>query len=82
MLGHFLAAGPIIESKGMCAIFDKKGKKRRKKVKTAKKGKIFENLGKNAQNFEKVQAWLNGKNPVAALTTELMLCKLLSALYR
>ena len=63
MLGHFLAAGPIIESKGMCAIFDKKGKKRRKKVKTAKKGKIFENLGKNAQNFEKGASLIKREEP-------------------
>ena len=34
---HFLA-GLIIESKGMLAIFDKKGKKRYKKVKNGKKG--------------------------------------------
>ena len=46
---HFLA-GPIIESKGMLAIFDKKGKKSIKRLKTAKKGKMFEYLGKNVQN--------------------------------
>ena len=38
-------SGPIPESKGMRAIFQKKDKKR------AKKGKIFENLGKNVQNL-------------------------------
>ena len=38
-------AGPILESKGMCAIFQKKCKKR------AKIGKIFENLDKNVQNL-------------------------------
>ena len=38
--------GPILESKGMCAIFQKKSKKR------AKKSKIFENLGKNVQNLK------------------------------
>ena len=41
-------AGPILESKGMRAIFQKKDKKR------AKKGKIFENLGKNVQKFENI----------------------------
>ena len=40
--------GPILESKGMRAIFQKKDKKR------AKKGKIFENLGKNVQKFENI----------------------------
>ena len=35
----------------MRAIFDKKGKKKEKKVKKGKeKSRIFENLGKNAQN--------------------------------
>ena len=38
--------GPRVESKGMRAIFQKKGKER------AKKGKIFENLGKNVQNLK------------------------------
>ena len=44
--------GPILESKGMCAIFQIKGKKK------GKKGKIIKNLGKNVQNlkyFEKGQ---------------------------
>ena len=50
--GHVLA-GPTIESKGMRAIFNKKGKKKgKKRLKTAKKGKIFENLGKNVQNLK------------------------------
>ena len=35
-VGNFLA-GPIIECKGMRAIFDKKGKKGQEKVKTGKK---------------------------------------------
>ena len=35
-------SGPILESKGMRAIFRKR----------AKKGKIFENLGKNVQNLK------------------------------
>ena len=35
-------SGPILESKGMRSIFQKKGKK----------GKIFENLGKNVQNLK------------------------------
>ena len=38
--------GPILESKGMHAVFQKKGGK------MLKKGKIFENLGKNVQNFK------------------------------
>ena len=38
--------GPILESKGMHTIFQKKGKK------MFKKGKIFENLGKNKQNLK------------------------------
>ena len=37
---------PGLERKGMRAIFRKKGKKR------AKKGKIFENFGKNIQNLK------------------------------
>ena len=36
-------SGPILESKGMTAIFQKKGKE------ILKKDKIFENLGKNVQ---------------------------------
>ena len=35
-------AGPILERKGMGAVFQRKGKK----------GKIFENLGKNARNLK------------------------------
>ena len=45
----------LLESKGMYVVFQKKGKKTSK---SAKKGKIFEKLGKNIQNlkyFEKVQ---------------------------
>ena len=41
--------GPILESKGMCAIFQKKGKKGQNNV---EKGKIFENLGKSAPNLK------------------------------
>ena len=41
-----LHSGPILESKGMHAIFQKKGKK------MLKKGTIFENLGKNVQNLK------------------------------
>ena len=37
--------GPILKSKGMRAIFQKKDKK------MLEKGNIFENLGKNIQNF-------------------------------
>ena len=37
----------------MPAIFQKKGQKTtQKKLKRAKKGKIFENLGKNVQNLK------------------------------
>ena len=43
---EYARAGPILESKGVHAIFQKKGKKR------AKKGKIFQNLGKNVQNLK------------------------------
>ena len=39
---YLLNAGPILESKGMHAIFRKR----------AKKGTIFENLGKNIQNLK------------------------------
>ena len=39
-------AGPILESKGMYAIFQKKVKI------MLKKGKIYENLGKNVQNLK------------------------------
>ena len=37
---------PVLESKGMRAIFQKKGKK------ILKKRKIFENLSKNMQNLK------------------------------
>ena len=40
-----MCKGPILESKGIRAIFQKEGRKR---VKT---GKIFENLGENVQKF-------------------------------
>ena len=39
---YTVLAGPILESKGMCTIFHKKGKK----------GKIFENLGKKCANWK------------------------------
>ena len=38
--------GPILESKGMDMIFEKKSNK------ILKKGKILENLGKNVQNLK------------------------------
>ena len=38
--------GPILESKGMRAICEKKGKK------MLKKGKVVENLGENVQNLK------------------------------
>ena len=41
-----LSAGPILDSKGVCVIFQKKGQKK------GKKGKVFENLGKNVQNLK------------------------------
>ena len=41
-----LPSGPILESEGMRAIFQKKDKK------MFKKGKIFEHLGKNVQNMK------------------------------
>ena len=44
---------PILESKDMHTILQKKGKKRAKKcLKRAKRGKIFENLSKNVQNLK------------------------------
>ena len=44
---HILqASGPTLESKGMGAFFQKKGKE------VLKKSKIFENLGKNVQNLK------------------------------
>ena len=39
-------SGPILESNGIHVIFLKKGKK------MLKKGKIFENLGKNVQDLK------------------------------
>ena len=39
-------SGPILESKGIRAIFEEKGTKR------AQKGKSFENLGKNVKNLK------------------------------
>ena len=43
------SSGLIVESKGVRAIFQKRAKQ---KFKRAKKGKIFENLGKNLQNLK------------------------------
>ena len=46
----YLSSGPILESKGSIlheCNFSKKGKNM---LKRAKKGKIFENLGKNVKN--------------------------------
>ena len=45
-MGCLTLAGPILESKGMRSIFQKKGKDR------AKKGKVFENSDKNIQNLK------------------------------
>ena len=50
---RIVSPGPILKSKRMRSIFQKKGKKEQKKcLKKAKKDKIFENLGKNLQNFK------------------------------
>ena len=57
MLHISICTRPILKSKGMCAVrfFRKKGEKRaRKCFKKAKKGKIFENLGKNVQKLENI----------------------------
>ena len=44
---------PVLESKGMSEKFQERGKNRQKKMlKSTKKGKIFENLGKNKQNLK------------------------------
>ena len=43
---YVVIAGPILESKGKGAIFQKKGKE------MLKKGKIFDDLGKNVQNLK------------------------------
>ena len=46
-------AGAILDSKGMRAIFKKKGKKGQKKyLKWAKKGETFENFVKNVQHLK------------------------------
>ena len=42
----YASAGPVLESKDMDVIFQKKGKK-------GKKGKIFESLNKNVQNLKR-----------------------------
>ena len=47
----FNMTGSILESKGMRAIFQKKGKKK------GKKGKIIENWGKNIQNLKIFWNW-------------------------
>ena len=44
--------GPIAQSKGMCAISQKKSKKRKKGKKMLKKGKVFKILVKNVQNLK------------------------------
>ena len=46
-------SGLILENKDMLTIFEKKGKwKGKRMLKRAKKGKIFEKLGKNVQNLK------------------------------
>ena len=45
-------SGPILESKGMHIIFQKKGEKGQNNVKKGERGKVFENLGKNVQNLK------------------------------
>ena len=49
ILGRILYAGPILESKGMHAIFQKKGKKMLRKD---KKGQNILKFGKNIQNLK------------------------------
>ena len=44
--GEDLHPEPILEGKEICAIFQRKSKKR------TKKGKIFENLSKNVKNLK------------------------------
>ena len=46
MIRHSSSAGPILESKCMGVIFQKKSKE------MLKKGKIFGNSGKNVQNLK------------------------------
>ena len=53
ILGRILYAGPILESKGMHAIFQKKGKKRQKKM--SKKGKKGQNIWKFGQKYTKFE---------------------------
>ena len=56
MIINLPSAVPILESKGMHAILQKKDKKGTKKkyiyIKRAKKSKIFENFGQNVQNLK------------------------------
>ena len=49
-----VSRGPILESQGMCAIFQKTSKKKKAKIIIIiiKKGKIFENMGEHVQNLE------------------------------
>ena len=49
-----VSRGPILESQGMCAIFQKTRKKKKAKIIIIiiKKGKIFENMGEHVQNLE------------------------------
>ena len=48
----FLQTGSIVESKGMRAIFQKKGKKRAENVKKGKKGQNISKVGKNVKNLK------------------------------
>ena len=54
-----ISSGPILESKGICAIFQKKGKKSAKNVKKGQKRAKYSKIwAKNVQNlklFEKGQ---------------------------
>ena len=56
LTSYFYSTEPVLESKGMRSIFQKKGKNGQKKAnkcqKRAKKAKIFQNLGKNVQNLK------------------------------
>ena len=66
-----LYPGPILESKGMHAIFQKKDKK------MFKKDKIFENLGKNAK-FENI--FKKGRSLCAIIARNKLLEKALVSL--
>ena len=55
---QFTKSGPILESKGMRAIFQKKGKKYVKKSKKGKNIWKFEQKGTKFENILKKNRWL------------------------